>query len=102
MAVVVILTGIISSLPLWREKAVQKRQYLMLQEELRQEQARTREIADRIQAVRTDPRTVERLAREKFGLARSGETIFKFRSDLPSPAPSQPAPPAPARPPSPR
>lgn len=93
VAVVVILTGIITSLPLWREKAVQKKQYLMLQEELRQEQARTRDITERINAVKTDPRTVERLAREKFGLARSGETIFKFRGDLPPQTTTPPAPP---------
>lgn len=98
VAVVVILAGIISSLPLWREKAVQKKQYLMLQEELRQEQALSRDLAERINAVKTDPRTVERLAREKFGLARSGETIFKFRSDLPPPTRCRPPTAPPPRP----
>lgn len=97
MAVVVILAGIISSLPLWREKAAQQKQYLMLQEEFRQEQSRTKELVDRINAVRTDPKTVERLAREKFGLARPGETIFKFRGDLPAPAAPAAAPASPSR-----
>lgn len=83
VAVAVIVAGIVTNLPLWREKAVQQRQLLQLEEELRQEQARTKEITDKITAVKSDPKTVERLAREKFGLGRSGEVIFKFRSDLP-------------------
>ncbi len=86
VAVVVILGGIFTSLPLLREKAVQQRAQLQLQEELRVEQARARELAAKIHAVKTDPKTVERLAREKFGLARNGEIIFKFRSDLPTPS----------------
>lgn len=93
IAVAVIVAGIVTSLPLWREKAVQKRRLLQLQEEYRQEQSRTRELSEKITAVKTDPRTVERLAREKFGLGRSGETIFKFRGDLPQAGPApRPAP----------
>ncbi len=89
VAVAVIVAGIVTSLPLWREKAVQKRQLLQLQEELRLEQARTKEISDKITAVKSDPKTVERLGREKFGLGRSGEVIFKFRGDLPPVAAGQ-------------
>lgn len=32
-----------------------------------------------IQALRSDPRSVERLAREELGLARPGETVFLLR-----------------------
>ena len=90
VAVVVILTGIFTSLPLLREKAAQKRVHLQLQEELRAEQARAKELTDKITAVKTDRKTVERLAREKFGLGRSGETIFKFRGDLSVPSGAAP------------
>ncbi len=96
LALVVILAGIVASLPLFREKAVQRRQILVMQKELREEQARTRDLNDKINSVKTDPRTVERLAREKFGLARTGETIFKFRGDLPQVQPQGPARSAPA------
>jgi cell division protein FtsB len=42
-------------------------------EQLREENARlTREIA----ALRSDPLTIERLAREELGLAAPGETVF--------------------------
>jgi cell division protein FtsB len=41
-----------------------------------------RELADHVEALRTDPKTIERIAREEMGLARPGEMIFK----LPAPA----------------
>ncbi|MBL9139591.1 MAG: septum formation initiator family protein [Verrucomicrobiales bacterium] len=83
-AVVILLLGIMTCIPLIREKAVQKRAQLQLMEELETERARTLEIQKRIAAVRNDPSVVERLAREKFGLARTGEVVFKFRGDLPA------------------
>ena len=44
--------------------------------ELRQENAR---LAQEIAALRSDPRTVERLAREELGLAAPGDTVFLIR-----------------------
>lgn len=97
MAVVIILLGVMTCLPLIREKAAQKRVQLQLQEDLLAEQMRTRDIESRIVAVKTDRPTVERLAREKFGLARTGEVVFKFRGDLASAtAPAAPSAPPPA------
>jgi cell division protein FtsB len=82
-AVVIVLAGAMTCIPLIREKAVQKRLQLELEEQLRAEEALSRELTAQIIAVKTDPATVERLAREKFGLARPGEIVFKFRNDLP-------------------
>jgi cell division protein FtsB len=83
-AVVILLLGIMTCIPLIREKAVQKRAQLQMMEELEAERGRTLEIQKRIAAVRNDPTVVERLAREKFGLAKTGEVVFKFRGDLPA------------------
>lgn len=47
-------------------------------EELRSENA---VLAEQIQALRSDPRAIERLAREELGLARPGETLFLVRGD---------------------
>lgn len=84
LAVVIILTGVVASIPLIREKAAQKQEQLRLQAELDSERTRNLELRKRIAAARDDPSVVERLAREKFGLARTGEVIFKFRGDLPA------------------
>jgi cell division protein FtsB len=83
VAVIILVAGAITCVPLIREKAVQKRVQLELEEQLRIQEAITRDLTARIVAVKTDPATVERLAREKFGLARPGETVFKFRNDFP-------------------
>jgi cell division protein FtsB len=50
-------------------------------EQLRTENAR---LAVEIVALRSDPRSIERLAREELGLARPGETVFLIREEEPS------------------
>jgi len=45
-------------------------------EGIRGENAR---LAAEIHALRTDPRAIERIAREQLGLARPGETVFLIR-----------------------
>ncbi len=47
-------------------------------EELRQE---NRRLAGEIRALKLEPSAVERLARERLGLARPGETVFIIRSE---------------------
>lgn len=49
-------------------------------DELRAENGR---LARDIAALRSDPRSIERLAREELGLARPGETVFVIRDDAP-------------------
>lgn len=36
-------------------------------------------LGEEIEALRTDPAAIERLAREELGLARAGETVFLVR-----------------------
>ncbi len=50
-------------------------------EALRTENAR---LASEIAALRSDPRAVERLAREQLGLARPDETVFLIRETEPA------------------
>jgi cell division protein FtsB len=47
-------------------------------EQLRTDNAR---LAVEIAALRSDPRSIERLAREELGLARPGETVFLIREE---------------------
>jgi cell division protein FtsB len=50
-------------------------------ESLRGENA---ELTRTITALRSDPRAIERLAREELGLLRPGETVFVLGNDAPS------------------
>lgn len=90
-AVLILLLGATTCLPLLREKAVQNRVRLQMQDELRMEMAKTRDLETQIARVKSDSVAIERLAREKFGLGRAGEVIFKFR-DLPPDAGANPPP----------
>lgn len=48
-----------------------------LDDQLRKEEETSRQLKSSIDALR-DPRAVERLAREKLGYARPGETVIRF------------------------
>jgi cell division protein FtsB len=58
-------------------------------EQLRAENGR---LAAQITALRSDPRAIERLAREELGLVQSGETVFLIREEPPARAASPAAP----------
>ncbi len=90
VAVVIVLLGAMTCLPLLREKAVQNRVRMQMEDELRAEMGRTRVLESQIERIKRDTAVVERLAREKFGLGRSGEVIFKFRDPTPMPNPGAP------------
>jgi len=45
----------------------------------------------RVDALNRDPHTIERLARERLGMVRPGETVFLFDGPAPD-APAQPGP----------
>lgn len=42
-------------------------------------------LADQVNALKTDPKAIERIAREEMGLARPGEMIFKLPDPKPTP-----------------
>jgi len=62
-----------------------------VQKEIDQINEENRQLEERVKALKNDPATIERIAREEMGLARPGEYIFKTQpkqSDSPA-APSQ-------------
>jgi cell division protein FtsB len=50
--------------------------------------AENKSLADEVNALKTDPKSIERIAREEMGLARPGEMIFKL-PETSKPAPSK-------------
>lgn len=52
-------------------------------------------LADEVDALNHDPHTIERLARERLGMVRPGETVFLFPPPAPADAPARDDPPAP-------
>ncbi len=70
-------------LPLIKQNERMRAEILRLEEEVTTEEkvAIRRKVA--IEALRNDPETVERYAREKLGLAKPGETVIRFEKPDP-------------------
>jgi cell division protein FtsB len=64
-----------------------------IQQEINQLDAENKKLQKHVKDLKTDPSTMECIAREDFGLARPGELIFKTQ-----PRPTDPAHPAPQQP----
>src|SRR5271169_2843604 len=59
----------------------QQRRVKVLARQLDELRRENRAVAAEIEALKTDPRSIERLAREELGLARPGELVFVLRDD---------------------
>jgi cell division protein FtsB len=84
-------------LPLVRQNEAMRKEILRLETQIQQEEETSRQLRASIEALRTDPKTVERLAREKLGYAKPGETVIRFENSANKPPAATPAS-APAKP----
>jgi cell division protein FtsB len=67
-------------LPLIQENTRMRADKLRLEAELQKETEKSLQLQAEIDALRNDPKTVERLAREKLGYAKPDETVIRFES----------------------
>jgi cell division protein FtsB len=65
-------------LPVIQENARMQRQIWKLEAQLKLEQQKSQQLQSEIDALQNDPKTVERLTREKLGYARPNETVIYF------------------------
>jgi len=65
-------------LPLIKQNQRFRKELLVLETKIQEQERMGRHLKLSIDAVQNDPRTVERLAREKLGLARTNETVIRF------------------------
>jgi cell division protein FtsB len=65
-------------LPVIHENERMRRQILLDQNQIEKEEARARELEAQVDALQHDPKTVERLTREKLGYAKPDETVVRF------------------------
>jgi len=65
-------------LPLINQNTRMRAQIIVLQQQLQAEEAKSKQLQAQIEALRNDPKTVERLAREELGYAKPGETVIRF------------------------
>jgi cell division protein FtsB len=67
-------------LPVIQENERMRRQIMIFQDQIQKEEARSKELQAQVDALLHDPKTVERLTREKLGYARPDETVVRFES----------------------
>lgn len=65
-------------LPLIRQNERMRREILRLDQIVRKEEETGRQLRMSIDALRNDSKAVERLARERLGYAKPGETVIRF------------------------
>jgi cell division protein FtsB len=65
-------------LPLIQQNERYRKDILRLDATIASEERMGRQLKAQIDSVQNDPRTLERLAREKLGLAKPNETIIHF------------------------
>ena len=65
-------------LPLIKQNERMRQEILRLESEIIKEEELARRSKTSIEALRNDPKTVERFAREKLGLVKVGETMIRF------------------------
>jgi len=65
-------------LPLIQENTRMRAKILELDQQLETETNQLNRLQAQIDALRNDPKTIERLAREKLGYAKPDETIIRF------------------------
>ena len=65
-------------LPLIHQNERMRREILRLDAQLQKEEEISRQLKSEIEALRNDPKTIERLTREKLGYARPDETVIRF------------------------
>lgn len=76
---ILILIGM-TYLPLIRENERMRAKMDRLDSELQQQEQISKQLKAEIDALGNDPKTVERLAREKLGYARPDETVIHFET----------------------
>jgi cell division protein FtsB len=94
VVVLLLLAGLLGVffwyLPVIQTNQRYRRQLLMLDNKIAAQEKLARQLKASIDAVQNDPRTLERLARERLGYARTNEVVIRFDPSAPisSPAPA--------------
>jgi cell division protein FtsB len=72
-------------LPLIRQNERMRKVNFQLDTQIQKEEETARHLKASIDALRFDPKAVERLARERLGYAKPGETVIRFTSPATNP-----------------
>ena len=72
------LAVVVWYIPLFQQNERMRKEIQQLQGQIRREDQVSKRLENSIKSLRDDPKTVERMAREKLGYAKTGETVIYF------------------------
>jgi len=90
IAAVLVSGAVMAFYPKIRQHRELQRREQRLQDEIRFEEEMLQLLKSKQEQLQNDPRFLERIAREELGLAKPGETVFKFIDDPSSNAAARP------------
>ena len=67
-------------MPLIKQNERMRKETMRLDELIQKAEENNRELKVSIEALRHDPKAVERLARQRLGYAKAGETVIRFEA----------------------
>lgn len=73
-----VLGVVLLYLPLIRRNEATRKENLILDRQIQQQEEMGRQLEATIRALKTDPKAIERVAREKLGYIKPGETMIRF------------------------
>ena len=74
-------------LPLIRQNERMRKEIMRLDAQIQKEEGSARQLKTSIDALRYDPKAVERLAREQLRYAKPGETVIRFEEPVTNSSP---------------
>ena len=83
IALIVVAFALLFGMPylrLLQQNERMRADILRLQTQLQIEEAKSKQLQVQIDELRNDPNAIERLAREKLGYAKPGETVIRFEA----------------------
>ena len=80
-----ILAVIVWYTPLFEQNERMRKESHSLQVQIRREEEATRQLETNIKSLK-EPKMIERMAREKLGFAKTGETVIYFQEKQTNPA----------------
>ena len=90
VAIAVLLLIGMTYLPQIQKNERFRREIDRLDAELEKQKEQSKRLQMEFDALRNDPKTVERLAREKLGYAKPDETVIRFEASTSNSAPARP------------
>ncbi|PAW83916.1 MAG: hypothetical protein B9S33_12800 [Pedosphaera sp. Tous-C6FEB] len=83
LCIAVAITIAYLCVPVIQKNARMRQTNLELETQIQREEEAARQLKASLDALRSDPRAVERLAREKLGYAKPGEVVIRFQEPPP-------------------